>query len=235
VTAPGNATTTPTVARSNDVLARLDGWFELVMVALGLVWLGLVVAELATTVPSWLEHVGTAIWAIFVADFVGRLALSDHRLAYLRHNWLALIALIVPALRVFRIARFVSVLRAARAVRGVRAVRLVTTFARARRSVHALLAARNALGYVVAVTVAIALLGAAGMYAFESGPGSRFESYGHALWWTTMLLMTMGTEAWPATALGRVLSVLLALYGFAVFGYITAQLASWLIGRKAER
>ena len=61
-----------------------------------------------------------------------------------------------------------------------------------------------------------------------------FDSYGTALWWTAMLLTTMGTEYWPQTAEGRVLCFLLSLYGFAVFGYVTAALASYFIASDAD-
>ena len=59
------------------------------------------------------------------------------------------------------------------------------------------------------------------------------ETYGDAVWWTAMLLTTLGSEYWPRTAEGRVLCVLLALYAFAVFGYITATLATYFVGRDA--
>jgi voltage-gated potassium channel len=49
-----------------------------------------------------------------------------------------------------------------------------------------------------------------------------------------MLSASIGTDFWPATTDGRVLSALLALYGLAVFGYITATFASFFIGRDAE-
>ncbi len=94
---------------------------------------------------------------------------------------------------------------------------------------------RRGLGYVIGLTVTIALLGAGGMLAFE--PASEveggFESYLDALWWTGMLLATMGSEFWPKSAEGRILCFLLALYGFAVFGYITASFASFFVERDA--
>ena len=94
---------------------------------------------------------------------------------------------------------------------------------------------RRGLGYAVLLTVLVALLGAGGMLAFE--PASEveggFASYGEALWWTAMLLTTMGSEFWPRTAEGRALCFLLSLYGFAVFGYITAAFASFFVGRDA--
>jgi voltage-gated potassium channel len=49
-----------------------------------------------------------------------------------------------------------------------------------------------------------------------------------------MLLTSIGSEYWPQTASGRALCLLLSVYGFAVFGYITAALASYFVGRDAE-
>jgi voltage-gated potassium channel len=72
------------------------------------------------------------------------------------------------------------------------------------------------------------------MYAFENEVPGGLHSYGAALWWTAMLLTSIGSEYWPKTAEGRVLCFLLSLYGFAVFGYVTATLASYFIGRDAD-
>ncbi len=95
---------------------------------------------------------------------------------------------------------------------------------------------RRGFGYVVALTVIVTLAGAAGMYAFENilPDGRGLNSYGEALWWTAMLLTSLGSEYWPRTAEGCVLCLLLALYGFAMFGYVTATLATFFVGRDAE-
>jgi voltage-gated potassium channel len=61
-----------------------------------------------------------------------------------------------------------------------------------------------------------------------------FVVYWDALWWTGMLLTTIGSQFWPATTEGRVLAFLLSLYGLAVLGYLTATFASFFIGRDAE-
>jgi voltage-gated potassium channel len=96
---------------------------------------------------------------------------------------------------------------------------------------------RRGLGYVLALTGLVAFGGAAGMYAFEHDEGQRagFDTFTSALWWTSMLLTSMGSEYWPKTASGRALCLLLSVYGFAVFGYITAALASYFVGRDAEK
>jgi voltage-gated potassium channel len=49
-----------------------------------------------------------------------------------------------------------------------------------------------------------------------------------------MLVASIGTDFWPATTEGRVLAMLLAIYGLAMFGYITATFASFFVGRDAE-
>ena len=48
-----------------------------------------------------------------------------------------------------------------------------------------------------------------------------------------MLLTSLGSEYWPRTGEGRALCFLLALY-VAVFGYFTATLATFFMGRDAE-
>jgi voltage-gated potassium channel len=87
---------------------------------------------------------------------------------------------------------------------------------------------------VVASTAIVTLVGAAGMYAFERDVPNGLENYGTALWWTAMLMTTMGSDYFPETPEGRILCFLLAVYGFAVFGYVTATIATFFLGRDAE-
>jgi voltage-gated potassium channel len=96
---------------------------------------------------------------------------------------------------------------------------------------------RRGLGYVGLLTLMVTVVGAAGMNAFERHEGDRaaFGSFASSLWWTAMLMTTMGPVAWPRTAEGRLLCLLLALYAFAIFGYITASLTSWFVGNDQTR
>jgi len=141
--------------------------------------------------------------------------------------------LLVPALRVFRIFRVFRVLRAARAVRGVRLFRVLTSLNRGMKSLGASFD-RRGFGYVVALSLIVFFAGAAGMLAFENEVEGGIKTYGEALWWTAMLLTSIGSEYFPKTAEGRVLCFIIALYGFAVFGYVTATLATFFVGRDAE-
>jgi len=218
----------------HTVLSQLEGWLERPMQLLGFVWLGLLILELTRGLSPPLVAASTVIWVLFIADFALRLALAPDRGHYLRRNWLTVLSLIVPALRVLRVARAFRVLRLARAGRGIRLVKVVGSI---NRTMHALRRGmeRRGLGYIVLLTLVVALAGAAGMYAFERDvPGGSLGDYPTALWWTAMIMTTMGSDYWPVTTEGRVLCGLLAIYAFTVFGYVTASLASFFIGRDAE-
>ena len=199
------------------------------MIALSAIWLMLLIVELVWSSNSLLQGLGLAIWVIFILEFVLRLVLAPRKIKFLAQNVITVVALIVPAFRMFRVLR---VLRLARFARGATLVRVIGG---ANRSMGALSRSmgRRGLGYVLALTLIICVLGALGMRAFEAdGPhGDAFATFGDALWWTAMILTTMGSQAWPATAEGRVLALLLSIYAFAVFGYVAASLASYFVGR----
>ena len=214
-----------------NALEQLDVWLRVPMLVLSFLWLAIVVVELVWGSSRLLEVFGTAIWIVFIIEFLVRFALAPYKLAFLKGNSLSVLALLAPALRLIRVFR---ILRFARAARGLRLLRIVGT---ANRSMNALRASlgRRGLGYVLVLTVFVAVLGAGGMLAFEPAAEVEggFASYGDALWWTGMLLTSLGSEFWPKTAEGRLLCFLLSLYGFAVFGYITASFASFFVGRDA--
>lgn len=218
----------------HQALEQLEEWLELPMLVLGFVWLALLIVELVRGSSPLFDVLGTTIWLVFLLDFALRFSLAPRKARYLRHNGLTAVSLLLPALRVLRVARVVRLLRLSRTTRSLRLVRVVTSLNRGTRALRATMA-RRGFGYVMALTMLVVLTGAAGMYAFERDPvgGEGFRSYGDALWWTSMLVTPLGSEYWPRSAEGRILSLLLAVYGFAVFGYLTAALASFFVGRDA--
>lgn len=213
------------------ILYQLEDWLELPMVILGFVWLLLLVLEFATEWGTRLESISNTIWIIFIIDFVAKLSIAPRKLRYLRANWLTLIALAVPALRIFRIFRAIRALRAVRAVRSIRLLRVFTSVNRGMKALGRVLG-RRGLGYALALTLLVILAGSAGMYVFERDHG--LKDYGTALWWTSMIITTMGSEYWPRSLEGRILCLFLSIYAFAVFGYVTASLASLFVENDAR-
>lgn len=230
---------TSTAPPSNAVkrarwLRRWQRFSEIPMLLLSLAWIVLFVVEAVRGLAPALERANDVIWGVFVVHFVVELVLAPHKGAYIRHNWLSAVALLLPALRVFRLVRILRFTRAVGWLRGVRFVRVIGTFNRGMRALGRSMS-RRGVAYVVALTAIVTLVGAAGMYAFErESADSGIRSFTDAVWWTAMIMTTMGSEAWPRSEGGRVLCVLLSLYAFAVFGYVTATLASFFVGRDAE-
>ena len=247
-TGPAQASTQASPARATDdtaedaialdqqryqMLERLQRWLETPMLVLAFVWLALLVGELIWGASRWFETLGIGIWIIFILDFTTALVLAPRKVDYLKGNWLTALSLLVPALRIFRVLRVFRLLRLARVGRGLRLLRVVSSM---NRGMHALGASlsRRGFGYVLALSVLVTFAGAAGMYAFENDGPESLDSYGQALWWTAMIMTTMGSQYWPASVEGRLLCVVLALYAFAVFGYVTATLATYFVGRDAQ-
>ena len=210
-----------------DLLHRVAELLDTPMMVLSFVWLGLLVLDFTRGLGPLLQTVSTVIWIVFVVHFLVELTIAPRKLRYLRTHWLTAVSLLLPALRVFRLARLL------RAARGLRLVRVVGSLNRGIRALSASFG-RRGFGYVMLLTALVTFAGAAGMYAFESEVEGGLASYGDALWWTAMMMTTMGSQYWPETPEGRALCVLLALYAFAVFGYVTATLATYFVGRDAE-
>ena len=217
----------------NELLQRLEDWLETPMLVLAFIWLALLVGELILGENLAFEVIGTIIWAIFILHFAVEFILAPRKSIYLKDNWLTALSLLVPALRIFRIFRVARLLRLARVGRGLRLFRVVSSLNRGMRALRATLE-RRGFGYVILLTALVIFAGAAGMFTFENHVPGGLANYGEAVWWTAMIMTTLGSEYWPQTLEGRVLAFLLALYAFAIFGYVTATLATFFVGRDAE-
>jgi voltage-gated potassium channel len=215
-------------------LRQFDRQLAMPMAILGLIWLGLFVLDMTVGLNPLLTGLSTTIWIAFIVDFTVRLMLAPERLRYVRRNWLTALSLLVPALRIGRLLVAARALRAVRAARGLRLVRAVTSLNRGMGALGATIR-RRGVAYVVVLTIAVTLAGAAGMYALEprGAADNGFTDFGDALWWTGMIMTTMGSAYWPRTPEGRILAFLLSLFAIGIFGYITATLASFFVDRDA--
>jgi len=224
-----------------ELLEHINQSTEKFMVALAFVWLVLLIVDFTSGLSLTLQRVSDVIWILFIVDFLVEFIIAPTKTTYLRKNWLTAISLLLPAARLLRVFRALRILRAARTVRTVGLLRLMTSVNRGMRVVAETLGRRN-VGYVISITIIIVFVGAAGMAFFES-PQSLYaagyaesaeanigiESYGEAVWWTAMIMTTIGSEYWPVTLEGRILCWILSLYALGVFSYLTAAFASYFV------
>lgn len=205
------------------ILKLWDKWFEIPLIILGFSWLILIIIELSQGLSPFLENMSFTIWIIFILDFIVCFSIAPFKLKFLKSHWLTILTLIIPAFRVFRGFQLLRV---------AKSIYLAKIMASIRRSMQILGAVfgRHGFGYIVGLTFIVILIGAAGIQAFEN----KFENYGDALWWTSMMITTMGTDFWPQTPEGRILCLGLSIYAFAIFGYITATVASFLLEKDKK-
>ncbi|WP_138756717.1 potassium channel family protein [Modestobacter altitudinis] len=208
---------------SKDALRRryeeLSQW-PLVVLALLFVaayaW-GVLRPDLPHPLLVTLRTVTVVAWPVFLADYVLRLVLADHRWRFVRQNWVDGLAVVLPLLRPLRV---LSLVRVARVLD-----RRLTT------SLHGRVAA-----YVTMTASLVVFMASLAVYDAERGaPGASITSYGDAVWWALTTITTVGYgDEYPVTGDGRLVAVLLMVSGIALLGVVTAAVASWFVGRVAE-
>ena len=220
-------------AERAELLGHLQAGLEPVMIVLGLVFLGLLVVDysglkLSAEQRAWVDRGETGIYWIFVGDFLLRFVVAPEKLRFVRGNWLTALSLVLPFLRPLR------ALRAAGALRSIHLVRVLSGANRGMRALRLVTRGRQ-LAYLVALSVMVILLGAGSTFYLDRGAaGTPIRSYGEAVWWAATLVTTINSGDDPVTVEGRVVAVLMRVYALSVFGYITASIASYLIGRPPE-
>ena len=218
---------------------QLTAILDIALGVLAVITLCLLLAELALQLPDpWsgiIVDAQLAIWVAFVAGFIVELLLAPSKKEYLKSNWLVALSLALPALRVFRLARAIRLLRTTRAVRALGLARVGAAFNRVSGVMRGFLQ-KSRFAYLFALTVLVVITGAfAGQFFEREASGSSIDSIGNALWWSVTLVTTVNSQAEAVTFEGRLIGLLLRLFGVGVFGYLTAHLAAYLLGSDQER
>jgi voltage-gated potassium channel len=217
-------------ADREDLLQQLNEWLDGPMTVLAFVWLALFIIEIAYGESRWVEITGEIIWGIFILDFLIKFFVAPDKLRFFKRNVITAISLVLPAFRVLRVVRVLRALRFAGSARVVQVVGSVNRSMRALRRAFG----RRQFAYVMMLSVVVCAAGAAGMLALENDRADGIHSYSHALYWTAMLVTTIGSEYWPHSVGGRILALLLSLYAVAIVSYLAATLASFFIDREAD-
>jgi len=228
-----------------ELLEHLQALLARPMILLSFLWLGLIILGFTRGLSPRLSTLSYAIWGVFVLDFLLEFTIAPHKKRYLRTHWLTAVSLLLPALGIFRIFRGLQVLLSVHAAGYLSLLRLVTTLNRSLGALRRALGHRG-IGYAVALTGLILLLGSAGMLAFEnpgalhrSGfsnaqTGGGLSSYSDALWFTAMLMTTIGSGYSLFSMPGRVLCWLISIFSISIAGYLTASIASYFVGQDHQ-
>jgi voltage-gated potassium channel len=94
------------------------------------------------------------------------------------------------------------------------------------------------LEWVVLSGLVAIIASASLMFGFERNQGGTIDDYGTAIWWAFATMTTVGYgDAYPITTEGRAVAIFLMIIGVSFFGWITANVAAFLVefGGKTDR
>ena len=157
---------------------------------------------------GYLNIIQMILWGLFAADYCIRLYLAPRRLYFITHNLMNLAIVLLPA---WRIVSFLAM------------IHLTTNRQYKRLSELAV----KLFGYTAIFIIMFALA----IYSVESSePGTMIRDLPTAYWWTFTTLATVGYgDVYPVTGIGRVIAVIVMLYGVGLVAVATGALASWII------
>ena len=163
---------------------------------------------------AYLNIIQLILWGLFAADYCIRLYLAPRRLYFITHNLMNLAIVLLPA---WRIVSFLAM------------IHLTTNRQYKRLSELAV----KLFGYTAIFIIMFALA----IYSVESSePGAMIRDLPTAYWWTFTTLATVGYgDVYPITGIGRVIAVVVMLYGVGMVAVATGALASWIIEKIGGR
>ena len=208
-------------------LGRLFERVEFLYMILGFAYLGIYTVQVLVEPPAeifnYLEIVADSIYWLFALDVALRLIhlgkdifTWEGSIGFIRQNWLALLALLLPAFRALRVLRVVIVLRG------------LQPFLRTRSS---------RVGTIVGVTFPLILYTAAlsVLEAERYAEGSNITNFLDAIWWAIASVTTVGYgDKFPVTGDGRLIATFLMVIGIGLFSALTALLAAWVMGDRKK-
>ena len=216
----------PTMCRMTEQCrgACLSAWerrSEWPLTAIALAFLAVyaweVIADLHGAARAGTELAMDVMWAVFIADYLVRLALAPQRGRWFVRHLFDLAVVALPVLRPLRLVRLIALIGVLHRGAGMALRGRITAY--------------TAGG----VTLLVLVSSLAVLDAERGAPGTPIRTYGEAVWWALATITTVGYgDLAPVTAVGRWAAVLLMIGGVALAGVVTATLASWIVSLVAE-
>jgi len=203
-------------------------YLELLVLGLSLFSLVALVVDLLVALDPetrlMLRRIDDFVCAVFLMDFFVHLLLAPSKAKFLQMGWIDLLSSI-PEVGWLRWGRVFRVFRIVRALRSVSAV-------------YQHFSADRAKGTFVMVglmSVTAILLATIAVFEIERGAtGANIHSAGDSLWWAFATITTIGYgDHFPVTLAGRIVAVVLVVFGLSFFGTFTAYVASFFL-EKAQ-
>ncbi|WP_432355636.1 potassium channel family protein [Sporosarcina sp. A2] len=189
---------------------RLKLIYEVIMFSLAILSVSFVWIQ-----KDSLQYIDKIVWFIFLVDVSTRFFISKNKLEFIKKNPFDLIA-IIPFDSVFQLARL------ARLIRVVRAFTIVKRYAKPALAILEI----NGLQRILTFTVILIFAAAIPIRFIEPS----ITSYEDALWWSVVTATTVGYgDISVETGLGRIIAIVLMIFGIGLLGMITGSIATYFI------
>lgn len=227
--------------QQTSILSRVYDYFMLVMIVISLIPLAFREEYLCF---EWFDKISVTI---FIVDYLLRWMTADYKRPNIK-KWQAFLSYPFTAFAIIDLLSilpsFVAFNRAFKLFRLTRLLKILRVFKFIRYSKHIQILAKvlrkekNILFTVFLIAIAYIIVTALIMFNVEES--AMFEDFFDALYWATTTLTTVGYgDIYPATDLGRVISMLSAIFGVAVIalpsGVITASYLDELREEKRKK
>ncbi len=178
---------------------------------------------------KYIDIVELCLNIFFIIEYLTRISLAPKWWIFFKGNLIDFIALL-PILRFFRLVRIIRLVRVIK-IAGFR--RWGSAITRKTESFSSDFQGRSIESeMIVFLLVVILLIGSVGILICEKGHNNQFNTFLDGFWWSIVTLTTVGYgDKFPITLEGRILAVVLMLFGLSFFALITGFISSFLLQR----
>lgn len=189
--------------------------YEIIMISLAIISISFIWIDEAS-----LQIIDRIIWGIFFLDVTIRFVRAENKWRYIKENPFDIIA-IIPLDSIFRIARI---------ARFFKIIRLISISSHFFGPVFKILNT-NGLNRVLTVTFVLLFISAIPICLVEPS----IQTYEDALWWAFVTATTVGYgDLSPVTPIGRVIAIILMIFGIGLIGMITGSIATFFIKSQKQ-
>lgn len=213
-----------------DIATRRGRLVESVLGLFVLASVAVVIAETtldpAGTAFRRLARIDFAIWVIFCIEYVARLATARPRRRYI-FSFLGIVDLLAVVAGIPAIAglRTVKILRLLRALRVLKLVRLSNAIDRFKAAFADI---KDELAIYLGATAVLTFIASYGIYELEHEVNENYGNIFECTYWA-VASMTAGAEGYaPVTVGGKLLSMVLVLFGLGIVAVPSGLMASAL-------
>ncbi|WP_411168604.1 potassium channel family protein [Clostridium sp. MB05] len=208
-----------------DVFIGLLSLMSAIMIILELMY------KLPTIVIETFYYINLVVCCIFFIDYIVRLTLTKRKIIFVINNIVDLIS-IIPIIGIGKLIYILNLDEGIdlkilfKIIKVIILIILIVKFKnRIRESVRL-----NKFNYMLILTTIIIVLGAVFIALLED------ISFGDAIWWSFVTFTTVGYgDVLLTTNLGRIVAILLMIFGIGFIGVTTSTIAAYIINNDGKK